>query len=112
MAFSRPGTAAFAAFRWLLLASCFGFLVIGIILVVLARLRAPTAADGIPSWIGPAVIIAGVLLSLGLLGTIVSMAVHPVLWVPVVAIASIMVSMQLFGLAAGVYRMHGGKRVG
>lgn len=112
MALSKPDTVAFEAFRWLLLASCFGFLVIGVVLLVLAGIRAPSAGDGIPTWIGPTVIVGGVLLCLGLLGTLVSMAVHPALWVPLGAIGSIMVSMQLFGLAAGVYRIHGGKRVG
>jgi hypothetical protein len=108
----RPDTTALAAFRWLLLASCVGFLAVGTVLLVLAGLRAPSAGDGIPSWVRPAMIAGGVLVCLGLLAMLFSVVFHPALWVAVAAIASIMVSLQLFGLAGGVYRIHGGKRVG
>lgn len=111
-AFARADTTALAAFRWLLLAACLGFLGVGIVLLVLARSRAASDGDRMPSWIGPVLIAGGVLLCLGLLGTIVSLVFHPALWVAVAAIASIMFSIQLLGLAAGVYRIHGGKRVG
>ena len=108
----RPDTTALAAFQWLLLASCLGFLAVGIVLLVLAGMRAPSAADGIPAWVRPAMIVGGALVCLGLLGMLFSMVFHPALWVAVAAIASMMLSLQVFGLAAGVYRIHGGKRVG
>lgn len=108
----RPDTTSLAAFRLLLLGSCLGFLAIGILLLVLARLHAPAEGDAIPSWIGPAAIAGGALLCLGLIGMALSLAFHPALWVAVAAVALIMISFLLFGLAAGIYRMHGGKRVG
>jgi hypothetical protein len=49
---------------------------------------------------------------LGLLGVLFSLVFHPALWVALAAIASMMLSLQLLGLVAGRYRIHGGKRVG
>ncbi|MEY9954172.1 hypothetical protein [Leifsonia sp. EB34] len=107
----RPDTTALAAFRWLLLACCLGFLTVGTVLLVLATLRTPSTGVDMPSWIRPAAIGGGVLMCLGLLGVLFSLVSHPALWVVVASIASIMLSLELFGLTAGVYRIHGGKRV-
>jgi hypothetical protein len=111
VAVSRPETAALAAFRWLLLASCLAFLAVGIVLLVLSTLRTQSTGDGMPSWLRPAAIGGGVLMCLGLLGVLFSLVFHPALWVGLAAIASMMLSLQLLGLVAGMYRIHGGKRV-
>ena len=111
-AFYRPDTTSLATFRWLLLVACLGFLAVGIVLLVLATLRAPSAGDVIPLWIRPAAIGGGALMCLGLLGLLFSLVFHPALWVAVAAIAAITVSLLTLGLVAGVYRIHGGKRVG
>jgi len=108
----RADTTALAAFRWLLLAACLGFLAVGIVLLVLSTSRRPSTEVGMPSWIGPAAIGGGVLMCLGLLGVLFSLVLHPALWVAVAAIASMMLSLAVLGLVAGVYRIRGGKRVG
>lgn len=108
----RPATNSQTAFWWLLMAALLGFLAFGIVLLVLARAHVPSESDRIPAWVRPAMIAGGGLTCLGLLGTLFALAAHPALWVVVAAVASIMLGMQIFGLAAGVYRLHGGEPVG